>query len=482
MRRSIRRSIFYFLIIVFIIATPLLILYAVGYSIDFSHKIVKATGGIFVKTNVTGISVALNGVLEKNTNFFTKGALLNGLEGGAASIEVTKVGYLPWRKSIDVKEQVIQEFRSIILVPENLPEKIILASTTAKAPEIVPRSIMPSPDGKNLLYVTDDGETITLRILDTDSGVDTRPPIQFPQGAEYVSASWSEDQNAVLVERTLRNIKVWDIIPAISQKPVTIFDGDTILHVFNKDKTVETITRSNIRDIAWSPKTSGSLYIQAGQNVYAWERKSNQIQKVLSNVYSFAVFPDTIAFVTSKGFIAKAGLDGTNIQTLDRPGIYTDEKAIIFTKDPKTNNFTLIDNAGGLYIENNETQKFFQAAGNITRAKFASQAEKLAYSTETTLADILTADEKQQPFRRVYARAQILDAATPITDFMWFGENSTHLIFTTRKGVFLTETDTRFGVNTISLRTGRYLVSEVPGNTNSFYLTDGNSIEEVALQ
>src|SRR3989344_4432712 len=99
-----RRILLYTSILVFIIFTPLLILYAQGYRYDFNEKKLIKMGGIFIKINPSDANIYLNDKLLKlkKYSFFNSGYLINNLRPGKYTISASKDAFIDWSKNTTV--------------------------------------------------------------------------------------------------------------------------------------------------------------------------------------------------------------------------------------------------------------------------------------------------------------------------------------------------------------------------------------------
>ncbi|OGE87728.1 MAG: hypothetical protein A3J07_03375 [Candidatus Doudnabacteria bacterium RIFCSPLOWO2_02_FULL_49_13] len=90
-------------IIIFLIITPLLVLYARGFKYDFSTGQVVKTGTLVVKTDPAKAAVWLNGNQQKNDTPL----VVRFLSPKDYEISVTKDGYQPWTKRLSVNAQYV---------------------------------------------------------------------------------------------------------------------------------------------------------------------------------------------------------------------------------------------------------------------------------------------------------------------------------------------------------------------------------------
>lgn len=117
--RTIIFSIFLFL---FITGGPSAILYSQGYRLNLNakegEKLITQTGGVFVKASPRQTNIYIDGELKEKTDFLFGSALVENLLPGRYEIEVNKKGYLPWKKTLEIKEKEVTEAKSILLFPE----------------------------------------------------------------------------------------------------------------------------------------------------------------------------------------------------------------------------------------------------------------------------------------------------------------------------------------------------------------------------
>ena len=120
-----RRLIFYALVIIFILATPPTIFYAMGYTFDWQKKALLQTGGFYFKSSPANAEVLIDGENNKTTP-----RLISRLLPKTYSIEIIQDGFYPWRKNLEVSPKLVTEARNIILFPKNLKPEIILTNAT----------------------------------------------------------------------------------------------------------------------------------------------------------------------------------------------------------------------------------------------------------------------------------------------------------------------------------------------------------------
>jgi len=138
MTRTTRRLAFYGFVIIFLLATPPTIFYAMGYSFDWQKKALVKTGGLYLKSSPVNAQIILN---DKDTK--TTPRLISRLLPKTYKISISKDDYFAWEKNLEIKPQLVEEARNVILFPKNIfPEKI--ATTSLSIAEF-----LLSPEEKN---------------------------------------------------------------------------------------------------------------------------------------------------------------------------------------------------------------------------------------------------------------------------------------------------------------------------------------------
>ena len=105
---------FYFCVMVFLVALPIVLSYSLGYHIDYFPKfIIYKTGIVYIRTQPSGASVYINGrFYSDNTP-----AKIEELKPGTYRVEVRKEGFYPWQKELAVRPNMVTKADAIVLFP-----------------------------------------------------------------------------------------------------------------------------------------------------------------------------------------------------------------------------------------------------------------------------------------------------------------------------------------------------------------------------
>ena len=112
------------LIVIFIIAAPLLILYASGYRLGETLRFLP-TGGLYVTTAQSGIEIYINDELIRETSLWQKNILIQNLKPQEYRVKVVKDGYQEWSKTLQVFAEIVTEAHTFMLPTEIEIEEIL---------------------------------------------------------------------------------------------------------------------------------------------------------------------------------------------------------------------------------------------------------------------------------------------------------------------------------------------------------------------
>lgn len=137
-----RRFFFYALLLLFVVISPLIIAYAVGYTLNLRSGIFEQKGGIFMKSKTPRLSISLDGNFLETTSYFSGSALLTEIAKGAHLLRLEKPNYYPWTKQVTVDSSLVTDLRNIILIPK----PVSLATTTADELIMIKRRLQQKTD------------------------------------------------------------------------------------------------------------------------------------------------------------------------------------------------------------------------------------------------------------------------------------------------------------------------------------------------
>lgn len=145
---SARRRLIYLLvlILVFVTALPVTILYATGYRYKPGTGLVRI-GGIFISVPYSGAKVFLNGKVLGESGFLQHDFYVGTLVPDTYNVSVEEVGMLQWTRSLVVEEQLVTDARALLIKKDIGILRLVVATTTdATSSPLVATTTRVSPD------------------------------------------------------------------------------------------------------------------------------------------------------------------------------------------------------------------------------------------------------------------------------------------------------------------------------------------------
>ncbi len=173
------------LIVLFLIITPYLVLYSLGYRIDIKNAKIVATGGIYTRVQPNSVQITIDKSIKNTTGIFSNSIFVQNLLPGNHSVLIKKEGYYDYQKSLQVQEKEVTKLENVTLFSKNIQfealanttqfallnkkpvERFIIVSSNLyyfdNAPENAQLTIVQknTPIVKNILAFKDSGNSIT---------------------------------------------------------------------------------------------------------------------------------------------------------------------------------------------------------------------------------------------------------------------------------------------------------------------------------
>jgi hypothetical protein len=188
------RRLLYFLfsLIVLLVVGTVVILFAQGYNFDFKERTLTKTGIISVSSLPPQASVYINGQLVTATN-----NTIDNLSPGTYNIRVTKDGYTPWEKEVEVKKEVVTPLEIVLF--RSVPDLSALTFSGVQNPKY-------SPDQNKIVYSVKDGDKTGLWVLDLNDrplifSKDPKQIIRDANGFNFSESdySWAPESKSVVI-------------------------------------------------------------------------------------------------------------------------------------------------------------------------------------------------------------------------------------------------------------------------------------------
>jgi hypothetical protein len=381
----------------FLLITPFIVLYAIGYRAPKTEGIVPSVGVLLVESFPKRAQVNVN-----NENVGTTPEDITSLRPGPINIKVTKDGYIPWEKNIDIEPNQVTYLDNIRLFKEQ-------PTVTKLASQISQFSLAPS---RKLLAVADINNSVQVIDIEGQTVLEATKTFALP------------------IQRML-----WS--PASSH--LLVFSGQDIytLNIFDETQGYNLLNFKKPKDIVWDPLIPDRLLIQTTKNdLIAYHITSGATSELAEDISSFAPSAKSI-FTIKENKIAEISLLGHPVKdyTLDTQDSI--EKILV----TPTSNVALIFDSGNLAILTPE-EHLLQIAEHVQRAGWSPDGQIIYYQTDPMSIHVYNAFNERLPYIPLHQSQLILRLSRPINEAQWFAGGH-HLIYQTDDEIKITETDTR---------------------------------------
>ncbi len=394
MSRKFRTFLFIFFVMMFVIATPCLVLYAQGYRLNWplesGKKLIVMTGGLFVKTQPKQADIYVNGKLEDQTDFFFGSALVENLLPRPYQIEIKKSGYQPWQKTLEIKEKEVTEIRNITLFPEH---------TAFDAVEKNASGALISADGQKIVLRGQDDNGWNLKLYDISKGVTSKLAGEkdfSAKGAQFNDWSWT-DAKTISISVFANN--------ATSSYSIAI------------DKNPARLSKNPAANASSTPEIASA---ESNGNAYSLDKDGFIIKKDFTGN-------------TSKASAAQIAI-GPNAKY--RMQVFND--------------YYFVSKNSELYVAKPGSDSFEKIFDNLSSTpKLSPDGKKVVYASDSEIWLYFIKDKTDPPQFTAGNKVFIARLSEKISKCDWL--NSDYLIFAAGGAIETAETDNRDKINTAGL-------------------------------
>lgn len=402
---------------VFLVVTPFVLIYAVGYSVDFQRQTLVPAGGIFLKTNQIGIKIFINGKGRsdrKETSFLATGALFNNLRAGLYHVRIEKDGFRPWEKTIEVRRQIVSEYRNIFLVPAAVP--VLKQKSVTRIGSLF--EYYPSPDGSYTALLFNKGLILTLE-KNADSSIVVRKENKTP----FQKLVWLD--TATLAVQSVGDGSEWramEVLPdsRVIETPIRIKRGARF---------------EPVREVLKHPFEAQTFFaVSADGALYRYSGATQKAEKILDQIVYAARVLNRLLFINDKGFFATADLSGNSITLIGRPGVFLGGAFQAFSAP--TGMTAIVDGVGGVFLfDPVEQGKVSPLQGAARKVSFNEENTYALLQKQNSLTVLVTLPESEAPFRNALDTIPVLENfPEEILDSTWYSKR--YILFSTATGLY----------------------------------------------
>jgi len=413
MQKTTRKVILISTIFVFVVITPWILLRAQGIRFDFNQKKFVKTGGIFIDVLNPKVEIYLDGKFKKRTHFLSNSIFIKNLLPKDHKIEVKKIGYFPWQKTLKVEEGKVTEIKNILLFKENLNFDLLGKDI---------KDFLISQDGKEMLakrMKENQWEFLIVNLL-TNEFQKLFSFQDLEKDIKVKLIQWQENQKQILYQEITepQNFIIVDY---------NLFPQIQIIHFSLK---------GNIKKIAFNPSGEYEILFLRENNLFRKNIKSeNKENLLLSNIVWFEIQNESLFSLDSSGFITRINLLNQKKEVINKVPLSFSQSAEFEIKIFKDTLFLEIDKTLFLLSSKGVFEKIFEGVEGF---KISPSLQELVIWGNK---EIWLFKDNLVFLNRFSQSPESLFWLTPY-----------HLIFNIGKEIKITETDLRDYLNIITLK------------------------------
>ena len=285
MTLRVRRIIYSIFIFIFLIITPVIILYAAGYRYNFQKHKIQKTGVLILKSKPEGAKIFLNDKLKKTT---TPARIANLLPGDY-SIKIEKDDFYSWQKKLPVESGLTTFAEDVTLFKKSLPAQIVDGNIDI---------FSVSPNEQKLIYIQNQEMGNELWLLDFKTSKKSLLYRLSDKNNQILTAEWSKDGQKILMiiaDNKLKNKKyiVLDSrteeasvysnlddfyfeFKAIKNKIIDITSLDDAVLVDSPPAFITILNKKN-RDLKVTQSDSGNIVFETEADIASWSEDGEKL-------------------------------------------------------------------------------------------------------------------------------------------------------------------------------------------------------------
>lgn len=418
MKRKNRFIILALLTILFFATAPLLILYSMGYTVDFESRKIVAKGGIYVKAQPLGATIAIDSI-SNTTGLLSNYVFVQNLLPKTHTVSIKKEGYHDYQKTLMVKENKVTKLENVILFKKellfNILEKNIDYFSFA-------------PDNTTALIIKKDSQTdsaksaaLNIEVIDLNTG--QKKSISLPLGKKE---------------------KSYDVVWNRNFRTVFFNIGDKYhLLDFSSDKlTVNVLKLPNgAKKFDFYPQDKQVIF-EKNKNLYLQDSDL----PLAKNILAYKIDNQSIFWLESSGFLQRADNGNKTLVQLNKhPFPLKTGRYEIFISGPQI----FLKEEGVLFLFNQNSQlleKIYAPVDNIKPSP--NQSKVMYYNNREVFYYKLLPDEIDGEMEDKEQKNVLLNKTSdPIKDCYWINDN--YVVCGVSNSISISETDPRGNINTI---------------------------------
>ena len=269
-------------IVLFLIVAPYIIVYSLGYRIDFEQKKLVLTGGIYVKALPQGADVIVDSKIRNKTSFLSPTVFVQNLLPKQHLVQIKKDGYYDYKKNLEVKEKEVVKLEQVILFKEKIVFETLTNKTNSPFSKKDPEQLFIIKNGN--LYSNDPKKPTTILKKVLSFGVSGDNIVWLGSDGFLYNSSQDGKTTDKLSQIALKTSAKNSYKFTIISQNIFLKENNNLLLFNQKTKAFETFYGS-VKDFKISPNGQKILYYNDNEILYSYLGSDNP-EKIFLNRFS----------------------------------------------------------------------------------------------------------------------------------------------------------------------------------------------------
>lgn len=471
---KIRKILFWAMLVLFLVAGSVFIVYSFGYRLDIKNWKITQTGGLNVKTMPKITEIILDGEkVNKKAGLFSNEVFLQSILPGTHLLEVSKEGYYTWGKSIIIEPKMVNNFSNIVLMPENALEEIIYRSTTSE--EII--DVLPLEGGAEMLLETK---------VKTKSGLSQILSIYNKGNANFTEIfrkKISSSENPGLIQNLIMDgvnynhflVNYYD--RSLGKQVFYLWEKSASDEVADFSKIISQYFSNQPKKILFHPFEDNKFLISTDKKIGILDLNKKVVDYLPpTNPLDFTIGGNSLFWIDKVGGLYSYNL----IMRGTTPIAILDEKELAVEKitvSSNAENILIFLKSGKVILVRIDGLSHIIGEG-VSNVAFSPDNQKLAYVANNTVQIYFLEDLFRNISEKTGEAITVLDKGMVISDLIWF-KDSLHVLARSGEKIFFAELDNRDKINVFeqTLTPGHYYWN----NAGEVWRTDWSVAEKINL-
>lgn len=301
---------------VFLTAVPYIILYSLGYRVDFEHLKLTATGGIYVRAFPAADQVFIDSGFPQKPGIFNNAVFVQNLLPQNHTVLITKTGFYDYSKTLPVAQNEVTKLENVALFKKDISFEILADKTLSpfsgqKTVPAIKNMLAYATQSDNILWLSSDGFLYQSDLL---------------------------GKNAVKISQTALKINKSNYYKlAISGQNIFLITGNDLLQFNSQTKNFDAFAE-NVINAVFSPDSKNLAYNSTSKiKVYSFADQKTDVVFTGSQITDCQwLNNDYLVFVSDSQIIISEIDTRGNVNSITLPSEITlDSGKIISIKSPQ---------------------------------------------------------------------------------------------------------------------------------------------------